>query len=95
LTQTGAILDNIFEPQPFVTRVQALGDVPEKSAYRLWNMGNGMLLIVPSEEADEIVGMISDCAHRARIAGTVTSSGVIELHTKGCHPEVMRWDVNE
>ncbi|NOX88282.1 MAG: phosphoribosylformylglycinamidine cyclo-ligase, partial [Calditrichaeota bacterium] len=51
----GAELNSLFEPPDFMLKVQELGEVPEDQAYRLWNMGNGMLLIVPPSRVDDVI----------------------------------------
>ncbi|MDO8460379.1 MAG: AIR synthase-related protein [Nanoarchaeota archaeon] len=38
---------NPFEPSEFLRYVQELGNVPDREAYKTWNMGQGMLIITP------------------------------------------------
>ena len=42
----GARLDRLFAPQDFVQKLVELGGVDFETAYRQWNMGNAMLLVV-------------------------------------------------
>ncbi len=82
----GAHLDDLHEPQAFVRALQALGDVPEEQAYRLWNMGNGLLLIVPRGELEAACKFAARKGYMARPCGRITDSRHILLETKGCHP---------
>ena len=83
----GADLGDLFEPLPVMRRVQEMGEVSEEQAYRLWNMGNGMLLIVSADADAKALDFINKKDHyRARICGSVTDKPVIQLQTKGCRP---------
>lgn len=84
----GAMLDNLFGPLPVMTRVQELGQVSEEQAYRLWNMGNGMLLVVAPEKAGPTLEKIHESGqYQARICGTITPDPEITLNSAGCHPQ--------
>jgi len=85
----GAKLDNLHDPLPFMRRVQELGNVPEEQAYRLWNMGNGMLLTSPPQFAAQVQGTAADMGYDLRVAGIITKDPVMEIHTRGLHPTVL------
>jgi len=83
----GADLNDLFEPLPVMRRVQEMGEVSEEQAYRLWNMGNGMLLIASADEAGEALAFIhKNKNYQARICGSVIDKPVIQLQTRGCRP---------
>lgn len=86
----GACLDNLHSPLPFMTQVQELGKVPEDQAYRLWNMGNGMLLTSPAEFREGILTTARTMDYEIRVAGTVRAQPEMEIHTRGAHPTVLR-----
>ena len=90
-TGYGAELDNLFRPQDFVLKVQELGAVSEEQAYRLWNMGNGMLLVVPGNQAEAVVQFAAQHQYQAQIVGTVHSKPEIVLHTRGQQPQMLRY----
>ncbi len=67
----GANLDSLFEPQPFMRELYYNGGMSRREAYAQWNMGNGMLLIVPEDAADSCVAALAGTGHEARIAGNI------------------------
>jgi len=50
-------------------------------------MGNGMLLVVPPERADEVLSMAASHGYEARTAGRITGSPGIVIKT-GSHTEL-------
>ncbi len=91
----GARLDNLFAPHPFMVEVQRLGDVSEEQAYRLWNMGNGMLLVVPEEDVPKALELAEKKGFRAQVGGVITSSATIEIVTSGVSPTTLIRNVRE
>jgi len=85
----GAKLDNLFPPLEFMKQIQALGEVTEEKAYEIWNMGNGMLIIVNSPEVDSILTRIEKLGYRACVAGKVTSTPEISIQSSGCNPQAL------
>jgi len=58
-----AVIDaGTWEVPPLFTALEDAGNVSREEMYRVFNMGVGMVVIAPRENADEIVG-------RARVAG--------------------------
>ena len=47
----GADITDPLPPGPLLTYLQAHGPVQDHEAYRVWNMGQGLLLITPQPEA--------------------------------------------
>lgn len=91
--RVGARLDSLFPPWPFMLRLQDLGDVGEEEAHRLWNMGNGMLLVVRASHAQEACAMLKATGCEAQAAGEVTSEPVLRVQTRGRHPKILEWPV--
>ena len=89
----GARLDRLFEPHEFMLRVQELGQVPEEQAYRLWNMGNGMLLVVPPEQAEDVLAYARERNYSARVAGKIWQKKKIEVHSSGKQPQVLEYEL--
>lgn len=47
-----AIFDNLWEPHEMMRKLMEIGSVSTEEAYRTWNMGTGMVLVVdPGDEA--------------------------------------------
>ena len=87
VNQLGAELSDLFEPLPVMKKVQELGAVPEEQAYRLWNMGNGMLIIADAAQVSKITELAAQNDYRARICGQISAEPKIEIDTRGCHPQ--------
>jgi phosphoribosylformylglycinamidine cyclo-ligase len=85
----GARVDGLFSPLEVMKRVQILGDVDDAVAYRMWNMGNGMLIIVDHAYASSTIELLRNDAYEAQIAGEVTKVPTIEIQTRGQNPTVL------
>ena len=94
-TGLGARLNSVFEPLEFMLKVQKLGDVPEEQAYRLWNMGNGMLLIVSKDAVEALLKFAEERGYSAQKAGEIIRDSKIELHTRGLKPRTVVYEVKE
>ena len=51
--------------------IQTIGDVPENDARRALNMGVGLILIVPSDEADALLKYLKKMHEKAFVVGEV------------------------
>jgi phosphoribosylformylglycinamidine cyclo-ligase len=77
---TGARLDNLWNPPQVIQKLQELGSVTDEEAYKTWNMGNGMLIIIPEEEAESALNILNEAKNiEARVAGEVTKKTEIVL----------------
>ncbi len=56
---------------PLFDRIASAGHIPLRDMYNTFNMGVGMCLTVPAEDADEAVRVLRDCGEDARIIGEV------------------------
>jgi phosphoribosylformylglycinamidine cyclo-ligase len=78
----GAYID--LEPHPPMLRLQELGGVDDREAYRVWNMGAGMVLITNDDKVFELAR-----AHgiEAREVGEVLAEPVIRIRNRGYFQE--------
>jgi phosphoribosylformylglycinamidine cyclo-ligase len=81
-TGLSADLDALFPPHPFMRELVRVGAIPAERAYRMWNMGNGMLLTVPPGSVDACLAVAAERGYPARVAGRVTAGPGIRLHTE-------------
>jgi phosphoribosylformylglycinamidine cyclo-ligase len=59
-------------PRPAIfSLLQRVGDVPEEEMLRVFNCGIGMLLIVPREEANEVIERLQAFGERAYRIGEI------------------------
>lgn len=85
-SRLGADLNDLHEALPVMLRIQELGNVSEDQAYRLWNMGNGMLIVVSSKDKGSILDFIAENDYIARFSGSIIEEPEINIVTKGCQP---------
>lgn len=62
---------NSFEILPIFKRLQRLGDIPEHDMYGTYNMGVGMMFVVPKEQADKAVETINAAGEKAFVVGEI------------------------
>ncbi len=75
----GAKLTNLWKPAAWVRELIRLGKISENEAREVWNLGNGMLVIVAPKDLDRALAILRKQKIPARIAGEITTSGKIEI----------------
>lgn len=75
----GARLDNLWPIPEFVTELIRLGKVDIEEAREVWNLGNGMLLVVAAKDAERSLAILRKNKVAAQVAGEITNSGKIEI----------------
>ena len=78
--ELGAEITDLHEIPDFVNKVRQMGNIDYKQAYRLWNMGNGMLLVCRPEIAESIREFIRDSGFASKLAGKITAADHIILN---------------
>ena len=58
-------------PTPLFDRIASAGNIPLRDMYNTFNMGIGMCLTVPAEQADEAVAVLRACGEDARVIGEI------------------------
>lgn len=77
----GAELDSLQAPHDVMLKLQEIGKVSDREAYKTWNMGVGMILI--SDEFDTIARSLKKHGIHAQIIGSVKKNPSIELTSRG------------
>jgi len=75
----GAELTDLPEPHEFMKKLQEMGNVSNEEAYRTWNMGVGMMMVIDSSDTDKILDALKKEGVEAVVAGKVTSEPDIKL----------------
>jgi len=75
----GARLTSLWKPAAWVRELIRIGEVSEEEAYEVWNMGNGMLLVVAPSDIDKTLEVLRKRKIPARIAGEITKGGKIVI----------------
>uniref|UniRef100_A0A2P2IBX8 phosphoribosylformylglycinamidine cyclo-ligase n=2 Tax=Hirondellea gigas TaxID=1518452 RepID=A0A2P2IBX8_9CRUS len=79
----GAELTNLFSPSPVMLKIQTLGNVSDLEAYKTWNMGNGMLVVVSPADSSNVLQLLKGSGIDAQVAGTIIPGGKIRILSKG------------
>lgn len=75
----GAKLDALIEPHGFMLKLMELGGVSVQEAYKTWNMGVGMMMVVDPSKADELLAYLKDQGIEAQVMGSVIGGGEIQF----------------
>ena len=68
----GAVINKDAIPVPAIfSLIAKTGAIPERDMYNTYNMGLGLCIAVPADQADEAVRVLTDCGEAAMIIGTV------------------------
>ncbi len=89
-TGLGADFNDLFPPSVMVNEIQKIGNVSEAEAYKTWNMGNGMMLVVDKEDADIVLNALS-C--EAKIVGSIIEDKKIIINSKGANSQKLIFDI--
>ena len=68
---TARIFKDRLDTPPLFARIARAGGICERDMYNTFNMGIGMCLTVPGDQADEAVRVLNACGERARVIGEV------------------------
>ncbi len=70
--KTGAKVNwNLPAPSEEMALMQKLGNVSDEEAYRTWNMGLGMILVVSPNEQEKTMSIIEERGFKAQVVGTI------------------------
>lgn len=73
----GAHLPDLWPVPPFVAELIRLGKVSAEEAREVWNLGNGMLVVLPPQHAAAAIQLLKKAGVAARLAGEINASGKI------------------
>ncbi len=80
VNKLGAQLDHLYEPLPFMKKVQEIGNISNEDAYLWWNMGNGMLFIADEQYQTDILQKAQQMQYECRVAGKVSAESTIQVN---------------
>ncbi|WP_457568503.1 phosphoribosylformylglycinamidine cyclo-ligase [Desulfurobacterium sp.] len=78
---TKAVIEKgTWEILPIFKFIQEKGNVPEEEMFRTFNMGIGMCVVVPAEEAEKAVNLLNQTGEKASIIGRIEKGdGKVEI----------------
>lgn len=62
--------DKCFK-KPIFDLIQSVGNIPERDMYNTFNMGNGLIIAVDSDKADEAVRILNAAGEQAAVVGEI------------------------
>jgi phosphoribosylformylglycinamidine cyclo-ligase len=80
-TSLGASLDRLFAPADVMLLAQREGNVPDEEAYRVWNMGQGLLIITSAPEC--VLIHAKRLGFEAQVAGVISKRRGITILSQG------------
>jgi phosphoribosylformylglycinamidine cyclo-ligase len=83
VAKVGALIDSPIEPPQEMSEIRELGKVDVVEAYRTWNQGIGMLVVVADSAATAVKEQLAGYGHRAEIIGRVTAGTHLEMRLHG------------
>lgn len=81
----GAKINSLPEPHAAMLKLQELGNVADKEAYKTWNMGIGMMLIIDESLEQQIISEAEKKGFKALSIGEITKNEGVDLISKGFH----------
>lgn len=75
----GANLNNIFVPGAEMQELKTLGKIPTQEFFEVWNAGNGMFLVAPESEAENILSILEEEGILAQRAGEIVEGDAITI----------------
>lgn len=81
--ERGAQIDHPLPAHASMLALQKLGNVEDEEAYRTWNMGIGMMIIVDESETREVIATARKFNIPAQVMGEVVSQPGIHLLSQG------------
>ncbi len=69
---TAAVIDlGSWPPQPIFTYLQQLGNIPQDEMYRTFNMGVGLILVVPTKKFKKVQGILERVGEKGYTIGRI------------------------
>lgn len=67
-----AELTDLFEPPPIMRACREWRDMSETEAYRVWNGGQGMLVVLDADKGEQFIELAADFGIEAKVCGEIT-----------------------
>lgn len=90
-TRCGADIFDPYTPSEDMDLVQALSGIRDEEAYRVWNMGQGMIIATP--EPEKVIHEARNYNIGAKVVGIVTDEPVITIASKGLDKHELEYSV--
>ena len=73
------IHEGSWEVLPIFRFLEKWGGIPHREMYNIFNMGVGMVLALPSEDAPKAIGILARWGDKAKVIGEVTDKEGVEI----------------
>ncbi len=75
----GADFNDLIAPLPFMTKLIEIGQVDREEAYKTWNMGMAMALVVAPEDEEQTLQHLEKVGIQAQTVGDTTANSKINF----------------
>lgn len=79
----GAELHTLSAPHASMLKLQEIGQIEDKEAYKTWNMGLGMMLVTSMSESEKILNKIRAAGFQGQIIGSICENHGVRLTSAG------------
>ena len=76
------IISGSWDAQPIFKLLKDAGKISEREMYKTFNMGIGMMVVVPSECANDAVKSLSESGEKASVIGTIVKGSGVTICSK-------------
>lgn len=83
----GAYIGDPYTPTDDMELVQELAGISDKEAYRVWNMGQGMIIATP--EPEKVIKVASEFNIGAKVVGEVVKKPIIRVQSRSAYGELL------
>lgn len=87
----GADICDAYNPTDDMELVQELSGISDEEAYKVWNMGQGMIIATP--EPESVIDVAKKYNIGAKVVGVVTDNPQIKITSKGVHGGNLSFDL--
>ena len=74
-----------FEPSDIMSYIQSIGQVSDEEAYKTWNMGQGMIVIIPNSSDRNVIEVAKEHRISSRVIGEVVKNQGITIKSAGVY----------
>src|SRR3989344_1436702 len=74
-----------FEPSDIMSYIQSIGQVSDEEAYKTWNMGQGMIVIIPNSSDRNVIEVAKEHRISSRVIGEVVKNPGITIKSAGVY----------
>ncbi len=87
----GANLHSLFDPPPIMRRCAQWSGMSDQEAYRVWNGGQGVLVVLQQQDVENFLATASEFNINAQVCGVTTNKPVLVIHSKYAGEKILEY----